>query len=264
MAKREKSLHAVRPNVGVEMAYRRKLRALIEEMARSYQRHVAAQYRASEPRMAQDETPAAELERLLRRLGNQWRKRFDETAKEAASRFARQSAGASDAVLRRMLKKAGFTVPFKMTPAMRDVLDATVAENVGLIRSIPAKYHVDVQGAVMRSVQRGRDLHSLSTELRKAYGVSYRRAALIARDQNNKATSSMMAARQTSLGIEQGVWLHSHAGKEPRPTHLANHGKKFSVAEGWFDPDPRVRKRILPGELINCRCTWRPVVPGLT
>jgi SPP1 gp7 family putative phage head morphogenesis protein len=144
------------------------------------------------------------------------------------------------------------------------VVDATVAENVSLIRSIPEKYLGDVQTSVMQSVKAGRDLATLSKDLRKNYGVSYRRAALIARDQNNKATSALMRVRQVDLGLEKGVWLHSHAGKEPRPTHLANHGKKFDLKEGWFDPDPRVRKRILPGELINCRCVWKPVVPGLT
>jgi len=67
-----------------------------------------------------------------------------------------------------------------------------------------------------------------------------------------------------SLGIEQAVWLHSGGGKRKRPTHVANSGKRFNVAEGWFDPDPKVRRHIHPGELINCRCVCRPVVKGFT
>jgi SPP1 gp7 family putative phage head morphogenesis protein len=210
------------------------------------------------------DSPASDLDREMRRLSRQWRRRFNEAAPEIAALFARRARGGADATLLRMLKQAGFTVPFRMTKGMRDVVDATVAENVSLIRSIPEKYLGDVQTSVMQSVKAGRDLATLSKDLRKNYGVSYRRAALIARDQNNKATSALMRVRQVDLGLEKGVWLHSHAGKEPRPTHLANHGKKFDLKEGWFDPDPRVRKRILPGELINCRCVWKPVVPGLT
>jgi hypothetical protein len=53
--------------------------------------------------------------------------------------------------------------------------------------------------------------------------------------------------------------LHSGGGKEPRRTHVKNSGKKFNVAQGWFDPDKTVRKYIQPGELINCRCVSRPV-----
>ena len=46
--------------------------------------------------------------------------------------------------------------------------------------------------------------------------------------------------------------MHSHAGKTVRKTHYANDGKRYNVAEGWFDPDPKVSRRIWPGELINC------------
>jgi uncharacterized protein with gpF-like domain len=74
----------------------------------------------------------------------------------------------------------------------------------------------------------------------------------------------MNRARQEELGITEAVWLHSHAGKKPRPTHLANHGKRYNVAEGWFDPDPKVRKHIWPGELINCRCVSKSVVKGFS
>ncbi len=100
-----------------------------------------------------------------------------------------------------------------MTAPMNNALQATIAENVGLIRSIPEKYFTEVEGLVMRSVARGRDLSYLTDELQKRYGITRRRAALIAHDQNNKATSVMQAARQQSLGITQGVWKHSHAGK---------------------------------------------------
>ena len=104
-----------------------------------------------------------------------------------------------------------------MTTPMNNALQATITENVGLIRSIPERYFTEVEGLVMRSVARGRDLSYLTDELQKRYGITRRRAALIARDQNNKATSVMQAARQKSLGITQGIWRHSHAGKEPRP-----------------------------------------------
>ena len=42
------------------------------------------------------------------------------------------------------------------------------------------------------------------------------------------------------MGVDEALWLHSHAGKEPRPTHLANDGKRYKISEGWYDPDPRV------------------------
>ncbi len=56
--------------------------------------------------------------------------------------------------------------------------------------------------------------------------------------------------------------MHSRAGKEPRVTHLKMNGKLYELSKGMFDPDPQVQKYVLPGELINCRCTKRVYIPG--
>jgi uncharacterized protein with gpF-like domain len=77
------------------------------------------------------------------------------------------------------------------------------------------------------------------------------------------ATSAFVRVRQQELGLK-AKWLHSHAGKVPRPTHVANNGKIYDPAVGWFDPDPKVRKRIWPGQLNGCRCTSASVVPGFS
>lgn len=111
----------------------------------------------------------------------------------------------------------------------------------------------------MRSVTAGRDLHQLTEDLVEQTGVTRRRAAAISHDQNNKATSAMTRARQVELGL-QSVWMHSHAGKHPRPTHLSNNGQPYDPAEGWYDP--AVGRNIWPGELINCRCFAKSIVPG--
>ncbi len=257
-------LQPVRPNVGLAAIYKRKLVRLIEEMARSYQRWVCAGYRRNPPRMAQDAIPAASMQAILDALNKRWVRRFDVASQELAKHFALAVHRRSDQALKDILRKGGISVKFQMTREMRDILRGTVQANVSLIRSIPQQYHTQIEGIVMRSVQTGRDLQQLSRDLRKQFGVTKRRADFIALDQNNKATSALQKARQVALGIEEGVWMHSHAAREPRPTHLANDGKKFDVAAGWFDPDPRVRRRIMPGELINCRCTWKPVVQGFS
>lgn len=264
LRKGEKALRPVRPNCGIEAAYRRKLYRLIDEMARSYAYWIKAAWRKNEPVLAQDATPAADLQREVRRLSKAWQDRFDEGAPELARWFSLSASRRSDAALKAILKKAGFTVKFKTTRAVRDVLDASIAENVSLIKSIASQYHTEVEGMVMRSVQAGRDLGSLTKDLQKRYGVTRRRAALIARDQNNKATAVITRVRQVDLEITEAIWQHSHAGKKPRKTHLANDGKRYNPAVGWFDPDPKVRQRIWPGMLGSCRCTSRPVVKGFT
>ena len=53
-----------------------------------------------------------------------------------------------------------------MTPAVRDAFNASLAENVGLIKSIPEKYLQQVEGVVMRSYSAGRDLETMVKELK--------------------------------------------------------------------------------------------------
>lgn len=263
-ARRTKKLRPVRPNEGTAALYRQRMRKLLDEMHRSVVYHLSAAYRATPPEMAQDATPAVQLQREMNRLTAYWLKRMGDAAPRLAKWFAQDVLTRSDKTLAKILKDGGFSVKFTMTRPMRDIFLATVDGNINLIKTIPQTYLGQVKGAVMRSVQTGRDLQEVVKEIDKLHVVSRRRAALIALDQNNKATSAMQRARQLELGLTEGVWIHSHGGREPRKTHLENDGKRFSIADGWFDPDPKVRKRIWPGELINCRCVWGPVIPGLS
>lgn len=259
-----KVLKPVHPNAGIGADYRGKLDRLIERMQASYAYFLKAQYRETPPRMALDETPAAALRKELRRLGIQWEEEFARLAPKMARWFAISIERRSTLAMKKMLKDAGVTVQYRMTAGMRDVFQATVEENVSLIKSIAEKYHSDVVGLVMRSVQEGRDLAGLTKELQARYGVTRRRAALIALDQNNKATAAMTRVRQLEANIEEAIWMHSLGGKEPRPTHLANNGKIYNIRKGWYDPDPKVRRRIWPGQLIKCRCVPKPIVRGFS
>lgn len=221
---------------------------------------LSANYRASGAAVAMDASPAVMMRNAMQKLAKRWTRRFDDMAQKLADRFANDAMKNADASLARAFKDAGFTVEFKMTSQMNNALQATIAENVGLIRSIPEKYFTEVEGLVMRSVARGRDLSYLTDELQKRYGITRRRAAFISRDQNNKATSVVQSARQQALGITQGIWKHSHAGKKPRQSHVKANGRLFDLSEGMLIDG----EHIMPGELPNCRCTWEAVIPGLS
>jgi uncharacterized protein with gpF-like domain len=264
LAKGDKVLKPIHPNAGIQAEYRRRIDALILEMSVSYAHWIKAQYRETPPKLALDATPARELQRELAMLGRRWRKRFNEAAPKLARWFAQSASRRSEAALRKILKDAGISVEFQMTAEMRDAFQATLAENVSLIKSIGSQYHTQIEGIVMRSVSAGRDLAPMAKELQARYGVTKKRAALIARSQNNLATATFCRVRQEEAGITKAVWLHSHGGKEPRPTHFANSGRTYDPKVGWFDPDPKVRRHIWPGQLINCRCVSRSVVKGFS
>lgn len=254
-----KTTRPIRPNAGVEAWYRRQLDNQVRKMQKSVVYWLSANYKASGAAVAMDASPAVFMRDAMRKLARRWTKSFDSIAQKLSERFAGDTLKNADVSLHNALDTAGFTVEFKMTAPMNNALQATITENVGLIRSIPEKYFTEVEGLVMRSVARGRDLSYLTDELEKRYGITRRRAARIARDQNNKATSVMQAARQQSLGITEGIWRHSHAGKKPRPSHVKADGQRFDLSKGLFLDG----KWVMPGEEIECKCTWSPVIPGL-
>lgn len=257
----ERTLPPVRPSLGMAAAYRRKLDALIAEMQASLVYWLSAKYKANQPEiMALDASPAMELRRYIRKLSRRWQRNFDKAAPELADYFAQSTQDRTDAQLQRILRNGGFSVRFKMSAAQNDAYQAVIGENVGLIKSIAQQHLSAVEGAVMRSVQKGGDLGTLTDTLQQQYGVTRRRAAFIARDQNNKATAVMQRVRQKEIGIKQARWLHSAGGKEPRPTHVAMSGKLYDIDKGMWDED--VKKWIFPGELPNCRCVSNGVVPG--
>jgi SPP1 gp7 family putative phage head morphogenesis protein len=253
-------LAAVRPNAGIEAAYRRKIDALVTEMHESVLYWLTAAYRANAPEMAADASPAETLRRIFARLTKRWQRKFDDMAPKLAEYFATAATKRADGALAAILKEGGMTVEFKMTAAVNDVFRATLAENVNLIKSIPEQYLTQVQTSVMQSVQLGRDLGALRKDIEARYGLTRKRAALISRDQNNKATAVITRARQTELGITQALWMHSSAGKHPRPSHVAANGKPYDVAKGMFLDGVWT----FPGHEINCRCVSRSIVPGFS
>jgi uncharacterized protein with gpF-like domain len=256
------TLRPIHPNAGIEAAYRAKLDALIDEMQRSLVYWLKARYRANPPEMAQDASPAADLRKAMKELSRQWERRFYEAAPELAEFFAESVHTRTSAQLRQILKTHGISIKFKMSRKANDVLQAVTFENVGLIRSIAAQHLAEVEGLVMRSVTTGRDLLTLSQQLEARYGVTKRRAALIARDQNNKATAVINRVNQESVGITEAVWVHSGAGAHPRPEHLrwGQEKKRYQIADGMYsEVDGQF---VWPGTAINCRCVCRSILPG--
>ena len=264
MPKQPKTARAVHANRGLESKYRKALQRLIAEMHGSVEYWLTAGYRQNPPRVAalveqaQDAaTPSQRIRKILDDLAKRWTDRFNDYAPKLAEAYLKGMFKASDSAFRQALKEAGWAVDFKMTPAVRDAFNASLEENVGLIKSIPEKYLQQVEGVVMRSYSAGRDLETMVKDLKALYPAASHRAELIARDQSNKANAVVNRARQMELGITEAIWQHSHAGKTPRPNHVAANWKRYKIAEGCLISG----EHIQPGEEINCRCTSRAVLP---
>lgn len=259
----QRILPAIFPNAGLAVQYRKRVDALLEEMQHSLMRWLVAQWRRNPPVLASDELPATGLADEMARLGRRWQSRFDDLAPALAEYFATAAQRRVAGRLEQILDEGGMTVQFRMSRPVRDTMRAVVEENMGLIRSIGQEHLAAVEGHVMRSVGLGRDLASLTRALEDQFGVAKRRAAMISRDQNAKATAAFQRIRQTEAGIKRAKWIHSGAGKHPRPEHIAFAagrlgGPFYDVEKGAFLEG----EWCWPGTQINCRCISKPVVEG--
>ena len=255
--KKPKTLRQIRPNAGVQAWYEKQLDKEIERMNRSVLYWLSAEYKKTG--MAYDANPAIMMRVILNKLRRRWESTFTRLANRLARRFANKVLRSTDAAFKGALRKQDMTVEFQMTESMRTKYEAVVSENVGLIKSIPEHQLNQVETLVMISVSRGRDVGWLTDQLEERFGVTRRRAAFIALDQSQKATSIINAQRQRDLGITKGIWKHSGAGKEPRQSHIAADGKEFDLDKGMYiDGD-----WIMPAQLPRCRCSWVAVLPTL-
>ena len=261
MKAKPKTVRAVRVNTGIEAAYRKRLDSLISQMVKSVDYWVRAAYKNNTPEidLAMDALPSQVMNKRLQELTDRWVKRFEDESEKIAKEFVGKTQKYVDTSFQNALKDAGWSVAFKPTRAIKDAMNAAIYENVSLIKSIPSQYMTDVEGIVMRGVTRGRDLSYITDELEKRYGITRRRAVLISRDQSNKMTSVITNARRAELGLYEAVWIHSGAGREPRPSHVKAGRDKLTF-------DIRVGaeidgERIFPGEAINCRCSSKTVLP---
>lgn len=255
-------LRPVRPAAPIRAKYEQRLLALIDEMHRSIVHWLEAEWRRNTPTTlyGADETPAKALQSAMAKLSRRWLKRFDELSDNLAAYFSQSTKSRCERSLMDDLRRGGFTVRFRMTPAMRDAFEAVRAENVGLIKSIAQQHLAHVETAVMQSVSQGRDLAGLNRSLLQIKGVTTRRAQFIARDQSNKATAVLTRTRHLELGITRAKWLHSAGGRHPRPEHVSFSGKTYDIREGHDFGNGE--GAVWPGTAINCRCVCVPVVPG--
>lgn len=257
------ALKPVRPPIALERAYHRKIRKLLREMNESLYDNLRQVYREIEPQVVGDGA-LGDVQTRIRRLVAEWEKRFDDEAYFLAEWFGNQSREYVARNLQQQMRKsklaqAGFDLKFSyMSQREKDAFGAIVAENVNLIKSIASQHLTNVTGVVLRGIETGHDLSTVTKSLKESFGVSERRAAMIARDQTNKSTSNLSRARLLVYGVEKGKWMHTSAGKTYRHSHVEMDGEIYDLNRGCYDPD--YGGYIQPAELVNCHCVCIPIV----
>lgn len=261
------------PNAAIEQRYYTALRVLVDrmtaetefELRKLFKGDAAEEFFATDrvERFAEDASLSSQARILTNALIKKYADLFASLAKPMAEEFARESDKSSDVAVKSSIRSMTdeVTLPTSTITSgpLRDILSATVTENVGLIKSIPAQYLSGVQGAVMRSITTGNGMQELVPYLQKHKGITLRRARLIAKDQTIKCFSSLSRERMKAAGVESYIWRHTAGSREPRHLHIALSGQVFR-----YDDPPIIQKDPLvrghPGQLINCHCRMQPVI----
>lgn len=144
---------------------------------------------------------------------------------------------------------------------LQEYLSAASYQNAKLIQSIPAQYLEQVQNIVMTNMRNGMRPSYIEEALVKQFGITERRAKLIARDQTSKIQGDMNRIRQTNSGIEYFKWVTSQ-DERVRHSHVEVAKRDVGFGEGvfrWNDLPVVDGVPTFPGQAINCRCVARPV-----
>lgn len=249
--------------------YKYRLDSLILQMTRTTRRNIEHLFKQPTARAyfeAHDASISSQSKILVSEMKRRFQQLFDRRASALAGSMVDDAQRTSAQSLQSSLNAltGGLTIKTSMiTPGMRDIMKASIAENVSLIKSIPSQYFTQIEGEVMRSITSGNGLQDLLPAMQKYEGITLRRAQLISRDQTKKVYSNLNASRLKNIGMDKYEWQHSAGDVEPRPLHLEYSGRVFSLS----DPPviqyakgslPEVRGK--PGDLINCTCIMIPII----
>lgn len=256
----------LRQSPSAAMRYAARLRVLVDRMIRETEREILKLFEspvAVESHVTTDASIASQSRILMNGLMTRFEVLFSQQAKPLSERMVSEVETNSATGLKTSLTEMSGQVKLKTdmlkSGPVAEIAKASVAENVALIKSIPAEYLGKVNGAVMRSITTGNGLQDLQPFLKKQKGMTERRATLIAEDQTRKVYNSINAGRMKAVGVGKFEWIHTGGSQKPRQDHIDMSGEIYS-----FDDlpviDQKTGERGIPGQVPNCRCTMRPVV----
>jgi SPP1 gp7 family putative phage head morphogenesis protein len=206
---------------------------------------------------------------LLNKLFRGFEDQFKNQGQRYAERMVNDVDKVSVSTLHSSLQKLSGGLSIKtdfLTGDLKEILKATIYENVGLIVTIPQTYLGQVRGIVMRSIiePANEGLAGVIKDLDKLLDMRSRqiknKAKNLALDQVRKTYNNLNKGRMEKYGLTKFEWVHSGGGQEPRELHRdVLNGQIFS-----FDDLPIIEaktgERGIPGQAINCRCTMFPVI----
>jgi SPP1 gp7 family putative phage head morphogenesis protein len=210
-----------------------------------------------------------DLMRGLDKLRKQW-SFADVTARALASQFVGKVDKKTQANIEKIVGNAMGVdlVKILRNEGIADVVDAGIAANVQLIKSIPSSYLDKVQMIITQEGTKGRTGKSLIAQIQEVYPVTQNKARFIARDQTAKLNGDISRQRQMAAGIRGYRW-RTIGDNAVRESHKERNGKCYAWApefvgqtleDGTVLLDPEKDDIGNPGDDYNCRCVAEPII----
>ncbi len=212
---------------------------------------------------ADAQAPSKRANSIMRQVEAAFARAYPQARLEQiAERVARATSAHQKAQLENQLRAAvGVDAPSiidrKLTPRVAQF----TAENVALIKTVPASYFGEVEKIVTAGIGAGDRASSIAGDIEERTGAAEERAKLIARDQVLSFQADLNEARQAALGVERYIW-RTVEDQRVRDEHQERDGEEYS----WADPpgdDSDPGDGANPGDGINCRCSAEPVLDDL-
>lgn len=249
----------------VERRYRSQLRALVRRITRQVQESVLPILKGSDytqdaivTRDQWSDRVTAELDRIAEEYASS---SFTEQVRRLAATTVAQANEQTTAAFINSVRRA-IGVDFRSVlseRAMAEYLNAAIAQNVGLIKSVPEDLLKGLRTTVLQGAMDGESITSISRQIQQQTGVADRRARFIARDQLAKISGQVTDRRQKQAGIQYWRWVDSddeRVGSDHRLAARRDIGFGPGVYPVGYEPpegQPGNAKRP------NCRCTRSPV-----
>lgn len=245
----------VKPDVQAGISYN----ADLQRIVRQINKDVKLIIRSAEPPSYVHDSWVDTLATTITNVRARWSSSaFQAFANQIATRFV-QTSNRTNA--RKNGTDLGINV-YSETPELVDNIRLSIAANVSLIESIPEQYLTQVESIVMTNARAGGRPSAITKQLSKQFGITERRAKMIARDQTAKLTGDLNRIRQTAAGFPFFLWVDSDDERvRDRHEFLTEHVTAYGKGVyRWDNPPLSVGGvPIIPGSDYQCRCIARPV-----
>jgi len=248
---RRVQLKAPQASLGAEKGYLRAERIMLRGLQKAIAENIMANYRPG-VLDAQVVDVGETWWEMVRAIGD----RLVAVANRAVNRIIDLEAKRNTDQFIEIAKKA-LKIDLKAVVRQEDLDDylRTAAQrNANLIRNLSEQTISRIQELVTQSTLRGESHAILWKKLRDEFGLSDRRAKLIARDQIGKLTSDLNRIRHQQAGIKKYRWRTS-LDERVRPLHQSLEGQEYEYGE-----PTGAEGGLPPGQPIQCRCLAEPIV----